>query len=93
MSEYHWAQEWQQLHPQVKFWNWPKYMNDVSPLNDVWINMNDVGDLSDFGSIFSRWKEIQEDFDDFKHIYTNAKRNIQMLTRSEIFESDEEDSI
>lgn len=91
MSESHWAEEWQQSHPQVKFWNWPNYMKDVSPLNDVWLNMNNVEDFSHFGSIFRCWNDIMEDFNDFKHLYTRVQEDMHNLIRSEIFESDDED--
>lgn len=35
--------------------------------------------ISNVHLLYHRWTEVKEDFDDFKHVYTNAKLNIQKV--------------
>lgn len=77
-------------------------MADINTLNDVWCNMTVSSEdvASNIHLLYRRWSEVKGDFDNFKHLYTNAKRNIQKVIWNcgsmefiEDYEYDDEDNV
>lgn len=67
-------------------------MNDINPLNDVWININNnVDDYNNFAEIYHCWFAIKEDFDDFRLSFDSLKSSLRSLIKR-LGESTNDDS-
>ncbi len=64
---------------------WPKNLNDINPLNEVWFNVNKRldDDCEDPGAIYQPWLDAKVDLDDFNHVYRWIKNRDEELVKNE----------
>lgn len=75
------TQVWRAQHPEIKFLNWPEYMDDIYPLNGVWCNVENrvEEDVDDPEAIYESWNDSKEDLDNFNVTYKEIKQNVQKV--------------
>lgn len=74
------ARVWRQNHLDITFCTWPKSMNFVYPLNDVWINMeNNIDDYNDVAEVHRCWLDLNENLDEFRHTFTNIAYSMEKM--------------